>query len=230
MSARVIRFPVERARRPTPPAASPLQGFNLSSSPGKRRKRRHEGQQLLDFDGAAKRAREAAELAKRAPGGEVVQLRPANAARLAYDLYVQGGKLDEDPATYDEAEALYERALQFDPKLSICMVNLGNILYRRGQERRAESLYRQAIEIQHHNPEAHYNLGYLMLERGDCYGAAKSLREAVAQDSRFADAHFNLAMALEQMGKRGVARNHWCLYLDLEPNGTWADIARRHVQ
>ncbi|HSQ62362.1 MAG TPA: tetratricopeptide repeat protein [Polyangiaceae bacterium] len=51
----------------------------------------------------------------------------------------------------------------------------------------------------------------------------------MARDARFADAHFNLAMAYEQLGERGKARGHWKRYLDLEPQGTWADIARKHL-
>ena len=48
-------------------------------------------------------------------------------------------------------------------------------------------------------------------------------------DPRFADAHFNLAMAYEQAGERARARPHWKRYLELEPTGTWADIARKHI-
>ena len=71
--------------------------------------------------------------------------------------------------------------------------------------------------------------GYVMLERGDAKRAADHFEKAIARDARFADAHFNLAMAYEQLGERGKARGHWKRYLDLEPQGTWADIARKHL-
>jgi tetratricopeptide (TPR) repeat protein len=207
--ARVIEFPLDRIK-PRGPV------FNLPA------REEASGQRSLDFDGLA---------APKTPC-PVIRLEPAThaqRARRAYDLYCRASTLDEDPATYDEAQGLYEEALRFDPLLAIAEVNLGNILFRRGMDRRAEGLYRHAIEVQHHCPEAHYNLGYVMLERGDARAAAESFTTALAQDSRFADAHFNLAMALEQMGKRAVARNHWRTYLDLEPHGTWADIARKHL-
>ena len=88
-------------------------------------------------------------------------------ARTAYDLYVRASALDEDPATYDEAEELYARAIRLDPSLAIAYTNLGNIRFRRGDEAGAEELYRRALEIDARQPEAHYNLGYVMLERGD---------------------------------------------------------------
>lgn len=205
-NAHVIAFPVERVKTREPV-------FNLSY------REASDGQRSLDFDGLDR---------PRAPC-EVVQLRPADSARQAYGLYVRASQLDEDPATYDEAAALYEKALWLDPLLSIAEVNLGNLHFRRGNDRRAEALYRHAIETQRRNPEGHYNLGYVMLERGDVGAAAKSFEVAIEQDPRFADAHFNLAMAYEQMGERTAARNHWKVYLDIEPNGTWADIARKHI-
>src|SRR5690606_18583576 len=53
-------------------------------------------------------------------------------ARSAYDLYMRASTLDEDPATFDEAEKLYKRATELDPQLAIAYTNLGNIRFRRG--------------------------------------------------------------------------------------------------
>jgi tetratricopeptide (TPR) repeat protein len=179
------------------------------------------GQMVLDFDVQQLR-------------DDVVRLlRPETGsarARTAYDLYVQASGLDEDPATYDQAEELYERAVRLDPSLAIAYTNLGNIRFRRGDESGAEALYRRAIEIDAHQPEAHYNLGYVMLERGDARAATGYFERALEGDPRFADAQFNLAMAWEQLGERARARPHWKKYLEIEPVGTWADIAREHLK
>ncbi len=178
------------------------------------------GQMVLDFDVQSLR-------------DDVVRmLRPEtspSSARTAYDTYVQASSLDEDPATYDEAEELYARAIRLDPSLAIAYTNLGNIRFRRGDETAAEALYRRAIEVDPRQPEAHYNLGYVMLERGDASSASAYFERALEGDPRFADAHFNLAMALEQLGERARARPHWKKYLELEPTGTWADVAREHL-
>ncbi len=178
------------------------------------------GQLVMDFDVGALRS-------------DVVRVlrpdTPSAQARTAYELYVRASTLDEDPSTYDEAEALYRKSVELDPQLSIAHTNLGNILFRRGDDRGAEAAYRKAISIDEHQPEAHYNLGYVMLERGDAAGAAEHFENALSRDPRFADAHFNLAMAYEQLEERGKARVHWRRYLELEPHGTWADIARKHL-
>jgi tetratricopeptide (TPR) repeat protein len=179
------------------------------------------GQMVLDFDLQSLR-------------DDVVRtLRPEMAparARTAYDLYVQASALDEDPATYDQAEELYARAVRLDPSLAIAYTNLGNIRFRRGDEAGAVVQYRRAIQVDPRQPEAHYNLGYVMLERGDARGAAAYFERAVEGDPRFADAHFNLAMAWEQLGERARARPYWRKYLEIEPSGTWADVARDHLK
>lgn len=178
------------------------------------------GQMVLDFDVKALR-------------DDVVRvLRPVagrERARMAYDLYVKASQLDEDPATLDEAEKLYLRALDLDPWLAIAYTNLGNIRFRRGEEGEAEALYRKALSLDAAQPEAQYNLGYVMLERGEPAPAITCFKGAIASDPEFADAYFNLAMAYEQAGEPARARPCWRRYLEIEPTGTWAEIAKKHL-
>ena len=150
-------------------------------------------------------------------------------SQTAYNLYVRASQLDEDPATMKDAEALYREALELDPWLAIAYTNLGNICFRKGEEADAEKLYRRALEIDARQPEAQYNLGYIMLERGKAVDAIPYFLGAIEADPRFADAYFNLAMAYEGIGDAVRARPCWKHYLELEPAGTWAEIARKHL-
>lgn len=150
-------------------------------------------------------------------------------ARKAHDLYIQASQLDEDPATMADAERIYRRALELDPWLAIAYTNLGNICFRRGDDVQAEGLYRRGLQVDAAQPEAQYNLGYVMLERGQPIDAIDFLKGAIASDPRFADAYFNLAMAYEQLNEGRKARPCWRRYLELEPTGTWAEIARGHL-
>jgi len=199
-------------------------------------------QRAWDFD-CPKPAAEAIEASvqsiEASQAAKVIPFRTGSPHEQAYNLYARASLIDEDPAQYDAAERLYREAIAIDPKLAIAYTNLGNVRYRKGEEADAVELYEKAIAIDDRQPEAHYNLGYLRMERGKFGAAIESLRTAVACDSRFADAHFNLAMALEQSGgstnedRRAIrteAHSHWRRYLDLEPEGTWADIARAHLR
>jgi tetratricopeptide (TPR) repeat protein len=178
------------------------------------------GQMLLDLE--VKSLRE-----------EVVRvLRPTagrERARTAYELYLRASRLDEDPSTMQEAENLYRSALELDPWLTIAYTNLGNVRFRMQDIEGAEMFYRKALEIDGRQPEAQYNLGYLMLDRGEPQAAIPLFVGALSADPRFADAYFNLAMAYEQVGDAEKARPHWKTYISLEPEGTWTEIARRHL-
>ena len=159
----------------------------------------------------------------------VLRQNSASRSHCAYDLYVRASSLDEDPASFEQAAALYEKAILLDPSLAIAYTNLGNVRFRMGDEPGAEKLYRRALEIDTRQPEAHYNLGYVLLERGLAKEAVSYFEAAIIVDPRFADAHYNLAMAYEALGDKARARVHWKVYLDVEPTGAWADIARSHL-
>jgi tetratricopeptide (TPR) repeat protein len=161
----------------------------------------------------------------------VLRPRAANdRTRMAYELYLRASKLDESPETMDEAEQLYRDALQHDPGLAIVYTNLGNVRFRRGDEEQAEGLYQTALLLERTQPEAQYNLGYMKLHRGEPADAIPYFLGALESDAQFADAYFNLAMAYEQCAEPAQARRCWERYLEIEPDGTWADVARQHIE
>jgi tetratricopeptide (TPR) repeat protein len=224
---RDVNRAVAALQRSLPKVTRPLAELRVMSDGQKVIVRSHEGtyepltgQMLLDLE--IKELRD-----------DVVRvLRPAagkERSKTAYNLYVRASQLDEDPNTMKEAETLYRQALEIDPWLAIAYTNLGNICFRKGEEADAEKLYHRALEIDARQPEAQYNLGYIMLERGKAVDAVPYFLGAIQADPRFADAYFNLAMAYEGIGDAQKARPCWKQYLELEPSGTWAEIARKHL-
>ncbi|RLB50219.1 MAG: MerR family transcriptional regulator [Deltaproteobacteria bacterium] len=179
------------------------------------------GQMVLDFEVSALRDDVVRVLDERRIG--------AGERQRAYDLYLEGCRLDEDDATSGRAADLYQQALALDPALSNAITNLGNLRFREGDLDESELLYQRALTVDPAQPEAHYNLGFLAFERGDAEAAVPHFEQALEQDPSFADAHFNLAMALEELGRGAAARPHWDTYLRLDPSGPWAEVARRHL-
>ena len=45
----------------------------------------------------------------------------------------------------------------------------------------------------------------------------------------YADAHYNLALLFQGSGQVMEAVRHWKTYLKLDPNSSWASIARREL-
>jgi tetratricopeptide (TPR) repeat protein len=180
------------------------------------------GQAILDFEVSALRDDVVRTLQRH---GAIDQNRKG-----AYELYLEGCRLDEDETTFERAEDLYRKAIALDATLANAYTNLGNVRFRRGFPEEAETLYRKALSIDEEQPEAYYNLGFLQYERGEATAAVSCFERAVGIDPAFADAHFNLAMALEEVGDGGRARKHWQTYLQIEPDGAWAEVARRHLR
>lgn len=157
---------------------------------------------------------------------------PAEVIRLrrpeeAYALYVEGNSIDE--AEPEKAMRLYRKAIELDPELDLAYTNLGNLHYRKGQQGIAMQLYERALELRPTQPEAHYNIGYVLLQQGQASESVEHFLAAITERPEFEDAHFNLAVALEQLGKAKLAKQHWKKYLELEPHGEWADVAREHL-
>jgi len=156
--------------------------------------------------------------------------RQAREQKSAYEWYLEGCRLDEDEEMLGRAEEAYHKAIHMDPTLANAYTNLGNLRYRLGAIDDARILYVKAIEVDEEQPEAHYNLGFIEFDDGDMEQAKKCFSRAVVLDPTFADAHFNLAMTLFRLDEEVEAREHWRLYLNIEPIGPWADIARRRLQ
>jgi Tfp pilus assembly protein PilF len=64
---------------------------------------------------------------------------------------------------------------------------------------------------------------------GQLNEARQQLRLATRIDPDYADAHYNLAVVCEKMNAESEARDHWNVYLKLEPSGRYAEYARARL-
>jgi len=127
------------------------------------------------------------------------------------------------------ATALYRRLLlEEGPDPDVCF-NLANVLYARGDAAAAAGRYRRAAELDPGRADAWLNLGNVLAETGDAEDAASAFRLAVEADPGYADARAELADTLDRLGDEATARPHWRAYLDLEPDGPWANYARSRI-
>lgn len=227
-SLQKVRKCVDSLRRELPHVIRPLaelrvraDGESLLVETERARWNAESGQLLLDFD-----VRELRDEVVRA-------LRPRQSdpsrRRAAYEAYLEGCRFDEEATTYERAETAYRRAILLDPELGHAYTNLGNLRVRRGDPRDAKVLYEKALSVDPAQPEALYNLGFLASDDGELEQAVIYFEQAIEQDRAFADAHFNLATVLEELGRMGAAKEHWRVYLSLDPEGAWAEVARRHL-
>lgn len=145
------------------------------------------------------------------------------------DAWVRRGMNAEKDGRPDEARHLYERALERQAEHPGALVNLGNMLYVRGQVEEAAAHYRRATGSAPEYSDAWYNLANVLDDMGAPDAAVQAYERALDIEPDYADAHFNLALLWEKMGQRSAARGHWSRYLRLEPQGASAAIARRFL-
>jgi tetratricopeptide (TPR) repeat protein len=172
------------------------------------------GQLCFNFDAASERATGILSL----PDGEITAIQ-----------WFEAGQAYEEEEQYDQAADAYRRTIALDPNYAEAFFNLANVLRSSGDCAEAEAMYGRALECEPQMAAAWYNLADLQEELGQLDNAVKSLRASLAASPNYADAHFNLAACLEKLGRACQAREHWLAYLELDPDSTWADIARERA-
>jgi hypothetical protein len=185
-----------------------------------------EGQLPLDFTVERQPAKILA-IRKRAPGTrhEAENLPAPETTAQAY--FTAGAQIDDGtPANQERAAAAYRKALELEPGLVPAIINLATIHYLRDALAEAQILYERAIELDADFFEAHFNLGNIHHDLGRYAAAERCYREALCRQPSYADAHLYLAVTLEKLNRSEDAGAHWRAYLQLAPNGEWAELAR----
>jgi cellulose synthase operon protein C len=90
----------------------------------------------------------------------------------------------------DQAIAVYQKAVQDNPRNDGLCVTLGSLLETRGNLDGAEQSYKKALQIRPDNADAANDLAYLLLKKGDADGAlilAQQARRAMPNSPNVAD-------------------------------------------
>jgi tetratricopeptide (TPR) repeat protein len=184
------------------------------------------GQLLLDFDQAEIKKL----LSFPVKSKEETHARGKHKERREAEFWFEKGlELEQTGAQTTEIIGAYEKAAEIDPGSAGALVNLGTIYFNMRNWREAERYYRQALEVDPAYALAHFNLGNLYDERGDRVQALHHYVSAIGIHPDYADAHYNVALLYQVVGQPLKAVRHWKLYLKLDPNSSWAAIARREL-
>jgi len=144
--------------------------------------------------------------------------------------FERGLELEQTGAPYEQVIEAYQKAADLDPQSAGALVNLGTVFFNGHAWADAEMQYKKALDVDPEYALAHFNLGNLYDERGDPQSALHHYHEAVRHHAQYADAHYNLALLYQAMRDNLNAMRHWRAYLKLDPNSSWAHIARRELE
>jgi len=147
----------------------------------------------------------------------------------AENWFERGLELEQMGAPMEEIILAYQKAAELDPTSAGALVNLGTVYFNARNWREAERQYRKALEIDPEYALAHFNLANLFDEKGDRAKALFHYQAALRIHSNYADAHYNIALLYQSTNQALKAVRHWKAYLKMDPNSSWADIARREL-
>jgi len=234
-----IRQSVDILRDQVPELTEPLAALRVSSVAPTRVVVRHDGillepdgQLVLEFDaddtdGAAA---EVAPIVPAEPPHEAVPGLPADESLSALDWFEIGCGLDSDPSSYDRAIEAYREALALDPVFADAHCNLGAALYNKGSRDEARRSFDRCLKLQPGHVEARFNLANLFDEEGQHEMALGHYLAALEGDPLYSDIHVSLALLYEKLGRLADGRRHWRRYLQIEPQGALAEIARHRLE
>ncbi len=149
--------------------------------------------------------------------------------RTAEEWFALALECESDPAAYPQAIEAYHRALDKNPDWFELHINLGTLLYERGDCEEAARCYRRASELNPASALAHFNLGSVLDELGQYPQAREHLRRAVQLKPAYTDAVYNLGLVCEKLGAHAEGRRMWQRYLALDSDSPWADYARQRL-
>jgi len=177
------------------------------------------GQWVMDFNPAG-----------RVEVAQAQNVRPIHLNQTAAEFFAKGVSLEDDPNSYPDAIAAYNKVLEMDATYAPAHINLGTLHYNEGDYEKAELHYREAIRCDERYALGYFDLANVLDETGRYEEAIAAYKAALSLAPTYADAHYNLALAFEKLKQPRKALQHWKAYVKLDSTGPWATHAKNQVK
>jgi tetratricopeptide (TPR) repeat protein len=129
-----------------------------------------------------------------------------------------------------EAERLFRLALETAPELPDARYNLALVLLRRGQAEEAVSILTALAGERPGDAEYRCALGNALFQSARFAEATGQFARVLADHPDHRRAAFGRARALQEDGRVDEAATAWRRYLELDPDSSWADVARENLR
>ncbi|HUV36138.1 MAG TPA: tetratricopeptide repeat protein [Patescibacteria group bacterium] len=143
-------------------------------------------------------------------------------AASAYNLGIELASA----GNYGEAVERFQRALSIDPNMSEASFNLAVTYQKLGLHVKAVSLLRELVERDPGRADYHFALGNSHFHTGDFVRAKDAFMRTLEIDRTHRRALYSLAVVHEKRAERDEALRCYREYLEIDPEGAWADEAR----
>ncbi|MDZ4184065.1 MAG: tetratricopeptide repeat protein [Desulfuromonadales bacterium] len=106
---------------------------------------------------------------------------------------------------------------------------LGIVAYHQKDLAQAEVFFDQVLSKEPDNIEVLLNRGYIDYDRKDYRKAAERFAKAVKLSPAGPEPHYALGLTAMRLGENALMQKHFEKFLQLAPNGSFADIARKYL-
>ena len=124
-------------------------------------------------------------------------LRPKQDAESS-ERVLSMARLMERQAKYDEAQKLYQKSLDRDPKNPTAWHRMGCLAVRRGDHKEALVYFARAAQFGTESVELLNDIGYALYLQNELVPAEEKLRQALKQNPQYAEARNNLGLVLAE--------------------------------
>jgi len=140
---------------------------------------------------------------------------PAAVAQ-SIDQLIEQGSAAQASGKYTEAENIWRKVIEINPKLAAAYNNIGYNLYYQGKLDDAIAAFRQAIQIQ---PDSirYNNLGIVLFNQGKLEEAIVAFKQAIQIDPKYPPAHYGLGYTFYNQGKIQEAIEAYRQTIQIEP-------------
>jgi tetratricopeptide (TPR) repeat protein len=130
-----------------------------------------------------------------------------------------------------EALRLFEAALSRDASRARSWNYLGGVHFTLGDLSRALQHFRRALELDPRDVRACNNIGTTLERLGEFAQAEEAYQRAATIDPAYPLTQRNLGLLqARRLGNFEAARRAWLRYLELAPNGAYADEVRHELE
>lgn len=131
------------------------------------------------------------------------------------------------PDNWDQAIALYDRALTLEPDNAVAHHNLGLGLTARGSLDAGIAHYLTALQLNPNSAETYSNLGMALAAQGRTNQAMARWAQALRLKPRLAPAHRSMGVVLSEQGSFEAAAAHFSEALKIDPGDGVAEHGLR---
>lgn len=135
----------------------------------------------------------------------------------------------------EQAFSYYKQALNIKPENALIYHDMGQLYKNIGKGNEAIEMYNKAIEIDPMMSIAYYDLGIMydddrFANLSNPQKAIEYLKKSVNLNPYYSDAYYSLARAYENIDDRSNSIPNFEKYLELAPNGNFADFVRGYLK